>query len=301
MSLEVLNPGLASTIQDLGRPGYRGYGVPEGGAFDRTAFRLANALLGNTSNCAAIEITMVGGHFRASHPLALSIAGAPFNATIRRGTRTDPIRCPQTFTLQADDELVISGTPVGLRAYIAVKGGWQTPTILESRSTETRLIAGDTLVASRTTTSIRRPNFASFIPPAHEPFRLLDGPDGPVPLGLLGRSYRVGQASDRVGIRLEGDRLEGLTIPDRLSCPLAPGAIQIADDLPLIVGVAGGTMGGYPHRAHIISADLDRLAQLRPGDTISFTRVELDLACKLDLESRKMLKNNDLWLRTSAL
>src|SRR5947209_20516144 len=83
MGLIVVRPGLADTVQDRGRPGHRGFGVPEGGAFDRSSLGLANALLGNPREAAAIELTMVGGIYRAASELALALAGAPFDAMVR--------------------------------------------------------------------------------------------------------------------------------------------------------------------------------------------------------------------------
>jgi allophanate hydrolase subunit 2 len=110
---------------------------------------------------------------------------------------------------------------------------------------------------------------------------------------LLERPYRVGGSSDRVGLRIEGPGLVGLEFPSRQSAPVAPGAVQVAGGRVLILGVAGGTMGGYPHVAHVIAADLDRLGQARPGDMLSFARVELAEARALDRAQREWLASRN--------
>ena len=111
--------------------------------------------------------------------------------------------------------------------------------------------------------------------PTDEPFRIIAGPDGPAHTGLddafwSARRFRVGSQSNRMGLRLEGEPTTLVSPPERLSTPVAPGAVQVAGGQLIVLGVACGTMGGYPHVAHVISADLDRLGQLKPGDTVAF-------------------------------
>jgi 5-oxoprolinase (ATP-hydrolysing) subunit C len=295
--LQVINSGLATIVQDRGRPGYREFGVPVGGAFDLDSLGLANALLGNDRDDAAVELTMVGGLFRATQRLALALAGAPFDAhvDVRR------IRVPQSFTLEEGEELRIGGTARGLRVYLAVRGGWRTAIILGSRSSEVRLKGGDILAAGTGVSATQRPEFTDWPDASAEPIRLLDGPDDPVPGALLDEGYRVGGASDRIGIRLEGPPLKGFERPDRKSAPVAPGAIQVAGERAMILGVSGGTMGGYPHVAHVIAADLDRIGQARPGQTLHFARVELAEAIEIDRERRQRLGARDLRLRVASL
>jgi allophanate hydrolase subunit 2 len=295
--LLVLNPGLAATVQDRGRPGHREFGVPVGGAFDLDSIGLANALLGNDRAAAAIELTMVGGLYRANQRLALALAGAPFDAHV--GQRR--IRVPQSFTLEEGEELRIGGAARGVRAYLAVRGGWRTSVVLGSRSMEVRLKADEILLAEAGMAPAQRPEVADWPDPAAGPIRLLDGPDGPVPGVLLIEGFRVGGASDRIGIRLEGPPITGSDRPGRRSAPVAPGAIQVAGERALILGVAGGTMGGYPHVAHVIAADLDRIGQARPGQTLRFARVELAEAIEIDRMRRQHLAARDLRLRVASL
>jgi allophanate hydrolase subunit 2 len=101
-----------------------------------------------------------------------------------------------------------------------------------------------------------------------------------------------------MGLRLEGDAIMVESPPERLSAPVAPGAVQVAGGQLIVLGVAGGTMGGYPHIAHVISADLDRLGQLRPGDVIRFRRTTLDQARLADRDMRLARKAS--WSRLST-
>ena len=286
MGLIVIDPGLSTTVQDGGRIGYREWGVPVGGAFDRGAAGLANALVGNPPDCAVLELTLIGGSYRADGPLALAMAGAPMEARILAadGSERD-LHVPQSWSLREGERLILGRALEGARTYLAVRGGWQTRLRLGSRSSEERLRAGEVLPADPGSIPTRRPAGPSWTPPAAEPFRILDGPDAiPAdpeadPSGFWAdRRFRVGSRSDRMGLRLEGDPIAIDSPPERLSAPVAPGAVQLAGGQLIVLGVAGGTMGGYPHVAQVISADLDRLGQLRPGEAIRFRRVRLDEA-----------------------
>lgn len=295
--LVVVEPGLATTVQDLGRWGWRGFGVPVGGAFDLGAHGLANALVGNSPGHAALELTMLGGLFRAVGSLALAFAGAPFR--LRLDGR--PLDSPASFTLRDGETLDIGGTPRGVRGYLAVRGGWRTPPILGSSSSEIPLHAGDFLPAVESSIPTRRPAPAETDVDLDRPLRLIDGPDGPAPGVVLESDYRVGAASDRVGIRLEGTPVEGYENRARPSAPVAPGAVQVAGERLIILGVAGGTMGGYPHVGHVISADLERLAQARPGQTLRFARIDLAGAVRLDVERRRLLASRYRLLAVAAM
>jgi biotin-dependent carboxylase-like uncharacterized protein len=309
VALLVIRPGLSTTVQDRGRFGYRGFGVPIGGAFDRGSLDLANALLGNDPEAAALEMTLVGGTYRAEVPLAIALAGAPMSAMIREASGSDrPLSVPQATTLQAGDELSLGGTHIGARTYLAVRGGWRTPTVLGSRSSEKRLEPGDRLTADSGTTMTRRPvSWPWIVAEKSEAIRIVDGPDAePGDARLLeSADYRVSGQSDRMGLRLEGSPIPRGADPDRVSTPVAPGAIQITGGQPIVLGVAGGTMGGYLHLAHVIAVDLDRLAQLRPGDRLTFRRIEIEDARQLDRRDRlersrwlNILRTRDSGLRT---
>ena len=298
MGLVVVRPGVCATVQDVGRVGYRRFGVPVGGAADLGSFLLANALLGNDPTAAALELTLVGGSYRAEVDLAIALAGAPMAAIVEPG-RGERQRwaIPQTGTLRAGETLVLGGSPVGARSYLAVRGGWQAPMVLGSRSSEVALRVGDHLAGSPAATTIRRPAqeviaaFGSSLAPG-APIRWIAGPDFDPGSTRLDGPYRVLDQSDRMGVRLDGARVVVPVDPSRLSAPVAAGAIQVAGGQPIILGVAGGTVGGYPHIGHVITADLDRVGQLRPGDGIHFEQVDLSLARRLDTEQRRL---RSLW------
>ena len=286
MGLLVVRPGVMTTVQDLGRVGYRRFGVPVGGAFDLGSFALANALLGNPPDAAALEFTLVGGAYKAETDLAIALAGAPLAATVEPESGPPrPWSIPQTGTLRQGETLVLGGTPTGARAYLAVRGGWQTPLILASRSTEAPLQPRGLPPPPPGTTTTRRPApdlVAAFSPPLDPapPIRWIPGPD--LPTTPLTGPYRVLDQSSRMGLRPAGPPILVPTDPNRPSSPVAPGAIQVAGDQPILLGVAGGTIGGYPHVAHVITADLDRLAQLRPGSVVTFEPIPLATARHLD-------------------
>ena len=286
MSLAVVVPGVFSTIQDLGRDRHRSWGLPIGGSFDAASAMLANALVGNSADCAVLEMTCVGGVYEARAPMALALAGAPMKAILRPETRRDvPLEPASAFPLKTGEQLVIEGTAQGARTYLAVGGGWKTDVILGSRSSESSLKAGDILPCGFGLTPVRRVQGFATLPTAGEVLlRITDGPD----VSLVEESWRdperrytVASESNRMGIRLQGAGCDVEEQPERLSTPVAPGSIQMAGGVPLILGVACGTMGGYPHVAQVITADLSRLAQARTGNRIRFEQISVDEARRI--------------------
>jgi len=291
MSLIVIDPGLSTTVQDAGRPGHREWGIGPGGAFDRGSADLANALAANPATCAVLEMTLTGGIYEAAGPLAMAMAGAPMEAKVIGPDGTEQRwRIPSSGSLRAGDRLILGPTRQGARTYLAVRGGWQTRPRLGSRSSEARLKAGEILPAAATAIPTRYLAGWAWQPPAVEPFRIIDGPDAQRVAGFdecwTIRRFRVAARSDRMGLRLEGEPIPIAPVDDRLSAPVAAGAIQWAGGQLIVLGVACGTMGGYPHIGHVISADLDRLGQLGPGDVIAFQRVALEIARQLDQHTR---------------
>jgi allophanate hydrolase subunit 2 len=227
-------------------------------------------------------MTLFGGHYEAQDPLAIALAGAPMAAAILgRDGRERRLSIPVCCSLQSGDRLRIGGTPQGIRTYLAVKGGWKTPIVLGSRSEEKRLAAGVLLPAEEGTTPLRHPAQAAWRSPAEDPIRVIDGPDASWAIGLdrwLGSNFRVTRECDRMGLRIEGPALAMQVPSEPVSKPVGPGSIQVAGGQMLVLGVACGTMGGYPHVAHVISADLARIGQVRDGDRLLFRRVALEEA-----------------------
>src|SRR3954471_9297188 len=131
VALLVVRPGASTTVQDRVRVGCRGCGLPVGGAFDRGSLDLRTALVGNDPDDAALEMTLMGGTFLARDTLVIALAGAPMSAAIRGPSGADrPLRIPQSATLRPGEELVIGGTSLGARTYLAVRGGFRTPVVL---------------------------------------------------------------------------------------------------------------------------------------------------------------------------
>ena len=302
MALRVIQGGLFTTVQDLGRPGYRDRGVPVGGAFDCGSAMIANALLGNLSTDSVLEFTQFGGVYEAETALGLAVAGGPFRVEVQSPSgKFRELGVPSSFGVTLGSRIMVGGAGRGVRGYLAVVGGWKTPFVLGSRSSERRLMTGDRLVAdpsatlSRTLPLDRR----EWVRPIR--VRFIDGPDRSPIADLDGQESVVLPDSNRMGIRLDGPSIKLPIDPDRLSAPVATGAIQIAGNLPLILGVAGGTIGGYPHVGHVISADLDILAQVAPGDRVQFKRVSLGDARLIDRAHRESLYRRVVQIRTIGL
>jgi biotin-dependent carboxylase-like uncharacterized protein len=274
VSLTVLDPGLYSLVVDLGRPGCRARGVPLGGAADRAALALGNALVGNSPDTAALEITLSGPTLRAERRVAGVAFGAPFTLTVPgRG----PVPAGTTFTLEAGEVLRIGGTPEGVRGYLCVPGGFEMTVVLESRSGLEPVAVGTVLPCRESALAARRLPFATSAGAVGQegPIRVLDGPqrDWFLDDAFFTNEYTVTPTSNRMGIRLTGPPLKRRP-GEMVSEPVAPGAVQVTNDgLPVILGVDGQTIGGYPKVAHVIRADLDRVGQLRPGTAVRFRRV----------------------------
>ena len=283
MTLHVLEPGLCTLVVDAGRPHTRSLGVPVSGAADRVALAVGNALVGNDPATAALEITLAGPTLRADCDLACVVYGAPFSLSCGMRTLTPG----KTFTLHADETLRIGGARSGLRGYLCIAGGIAAPVVLDSRSALQPVRSGDVLPCRLGTTPGRSVDIAwTWDPDVNAGQRVLRVVDGPQAswfdladvVGPPAPPFTVSSASNRMGLRLQGAPVR-LPARELVSEPVCPGAIQATRDGQLIVlGVDGQTIGGYPKIAQVISADLDALGQLRPGETITFRRVSLEEA-----------------------
>jgi len=260
-------------LVDYGRPAFRSLGVPVGGAADRFSLAVGNALVGNAPDAAALEMTLSGPTLQADTPLACVVFGAPFVLESNR----QRLITGRTFTLYPQELLRIDGTPEGARAYFCVRGGFRVQEILGSRSGLEPLRADADLHYCPGTIAGRfiRPTFTWNSEP--KLIRTLDGPQASwfEACEFYDQTFAVTPASNRMGLRLRG---RPLARPNRelVSEPVCPGAVQVTRNGQCIVlGVDGQTIGGYPKIAHVISADLDKLGQLRPEARIRFTRVTL--------------------------
>jgi biotin-dependent carboxylase-like uncharacterized protein len=286
MSLHVVEPGLYTLVVDHGRPRSRSLGVPLGGAADRAALALGNALLGNPPTAAALEISLTGPTLEATAELACVLFGSTFDlATDRRH-----LSAGKTFTLEPGEVLRIGGSREGIRAYLCVRGGLRTPSVFGSRSGLAPLKAGEELPCASGRTPVR---FLRLPPEPEEPgvLRFLDGPqrDWFDLNAFTAGEYRVRPESNRMGLRLDGPPL-ALPARELVSEPVCPGAVQVTRDGQCIVlGVDGQTIGGYPKIAQVVTADLDRLGRLRPGERLRFRRVSLEEAEELHVRRRAWL------------
>jgi antagonist of KipI len=306
MSLRVIEPGLHSVIVDAGRPHSRSLGVPLGGAADQSSLAIGNALVGNPPDCAAVEITLKGPALQANCDTACVVFGAPFEIVVSpsvnspKRKRTN-VNAGRTFTLRAASTVHIRGTAVGTRAYLCVHGGFDTAIILESRTALQPLKAGDELACRPSAVGTRWIDNLDAAGSDAAPLRFLDGPqaDRFSANAVSKSSFIVTPSSNRMGLRLSGPPLPPAA-SELVSEPVCPGSVQVTGDGGcIILGVDGQTIGGYPKIAQIISADLDRLGQLRPGDTITFRRVTLDEAEATFQERRKRLQERLTRLRVT--
>jgi antagonist of KipI len=272
MKLRILDPGLYTLLVDFGRPRTRSLGVPVGGAADRWSLAIGNALMGNPPGAPALEVTLSGPTLKADCDLACVVYGARF--TLNSGGRTLP--AGKTFTLNAEEELRIEGAQTGARAYLCVRGGLDAPLVLGSRSSLEPLRAETELLCQAGTIGGRfiREDFTWNREP--RTLRVVRGlqadwfPEG----DFYHQQFTVSSSSNRMGLRLIGQ----LAVPERelVSEPVCPGSVQVTRDGQCIVlGSDGQTIGGYPKIAQVITADLDKLAQLRTGEQIEFRSISL--------------------------
>jgi antagonist of KipI len=279
MSLRVLEPGLPTLVVDRGRRSSRHLGVPLGGAADRTSFRLGNALVGNPPDAAALEICLAGPTIQATCDIGCALAGAPFDVFL--GSERLPVG--RSFMLYAGETLRIAGTKAGMRAYLCVRGGFQEPLVLDSRSGLEPVRRGHDLACSPSHVSPRSFGDAKPQPTWTDASIILHALPGPQAdwfdlKQFFGQTYRVTPTSNRMGVRLAGEALVR-PVRELLSEPVAPGTVQVVNDGQCIVlGVDGQTIGGYPKVAQVIDADLDDLGQARPGQEVRFVHVGLDEA-----------------------
>lgn len=289
--IEVLAPGLYTTIQDAGRPGLQHYGVAVQGAADIAALILGNRLVGNDPGAAALEVTLLGPTLRFHTETVIAITGADLGATLNE--QPVPVGC--TVTVRSGDVLAFRGGRRGCRAYICVAGGIDVEAVRGSRSTDPLagigglpdrpgepLNAGDVLRVGRPAVEPadlegRRVRW-SFVPNSFVARVVLGPQEDFFPpeavQGFFTAEYTVTPASDRMGLRLEGPPVPR---PRRevISEGQPLGAIQILPNgLPIVLLAGRATAGGYPKLGIVVSPDVALLAQARPGDRIQFKPID---------------------------
>jgi biotin-dependent carboxylase-like uncharacterized protein len=288
-ALVVEDPGALALVQDAGRRGVAGIGVPRAGPADPLAHGLANRLVGNAPGAPAVEATLRGPVLRALRPVLVALAGAPCRPTVDGRSVGDGHVVP----LGTGQTLDVGPVAAGLRTYLAVRGGIDVPASFASRSTDTLawlgpgpLRARDVLglasvpsspPADRLTPPARR---LLAVGPAPPVLRILAGPhsgwfEHDALTRLAAQPWTVESASDRVGLRLAGAEPLRRRRAEIRSLGMVHGAVQIPPDgMPVVLGPDHATLGGYPVVAVVVAADRHLLGQCRPGDEVRFEVVD---------------------------
>jgi KipI family sensor histidine kinase inhibitor len=279
-AIEVVSPGPLSLIEDLGRPGWARSAVTPSGAWDRASHALAQRLVGNPEDAAGLECLGAGLHLRALAPTTLAITGAPGDAWRHRHGERTPVATHASVFMAAGDELILGPLRSGLRRYVAVRGGLDIAPVLGSRSRDTLAELGPGPLETRMRLSVGPatgdvPAVDATIPSSvRSRVMFLPGPDWDLLTEesrrlLQSGALAVSTASDRVGVRLDGVRLESRGSADstQASRPMVRGAIQLPPDgHPVVLGPDHPTTGGYPVIGVLF--DPDAPAQWSPGVTV---------------------------------
>ncbi len=291
--IEVIQPGGLTTVQDLGRPGHESSGVSPGGAVDRQALRVANLLVGNAEGAAALEICLSGPVLKFHAETVVALEG-------------------KSRAVAAGETVDFSKLTGGVRACLAIAGGFRVPAVLGSAATDLRagfggylgraLQVGDWLQAGEPGSVPRcgdwRVGRAEKISTIE--LRFLSGVQEPWFSGEALRrfrteTYQVTPCSDRMGVRLTGADLQLDAPREMVSQPVACGSVQVPPDgQPIVLLAERQTIGGYPQIGHVISADLPKLARAWPGTTVRFRAVTWEEAAGARQRDERDFK----WLRT---
>ena len=311
--IEVLAPGMLTTVQDLGREGFGAIGVSASGAADAIALRIGNRLVGNAADAAGLEMTLLGGAFRVQERSIMSITGSDFGASLE-GAALQPWR---SFEVQAGQTLRFGPTQSGARCYLCVQGGIAVEPFLGSASTHLlsglgglegrALRKGDVLHCGSAGSGFIPRSIAPAAWRRFQPRKALRVTRGPqwdwfspeFREFFFGGGYVVAEESNRMGLRLQSP-VEA--VPQRgvarevLSEGVALGAIQIPESgNPIVLWVEQQTTGGYPKIANVISADFHFVGQLRPRDEIRFECVDIETARALFMEQEELLASDALF------
>lgn len=305
MALEVINPGIATSLQDCGRYGFQQIGVPVCGAMDRYSHQLANALAGNQQDRATLEITLSGPTLRFTRRVVIAICGADLSPLLDQ----QPINMQQAIKVAAGSVLSFGRRLRGARAYLAVSGGFAVKPQMNSQSTclgaqfggaDGRYLQKGDRLAINSCFHNAPPRVLPFGAPevlsTQQPIRVVVGRhwqafSQQTQQQFLQSAYQIGKDSNRMGYRLQGEALLTEQGGDILSEAVDSGTIQIPPDgQPIVLMADSQTTGGYPKIANVASVDLSRLAQMLPGDSVRFSLISLEQAQRLAFE-------RDNWLQ----
>jgi antagonist of KipI len=308
MRLFVERAGFLTSVQDLGRMGFREFGVSSGGALDSFGLRVANLLVCNDQPAAGLEITLGGLQLHFEDERVVAWCGGEFDAQI------ESTRLPvgHAALVQAGERLKFGRPQIGCRAWLAISGGIAVPAVLGSRSTDLRAhfggFQGRALRDRDAVALVARPESSApatgisswtaphdWVSPAKPKaiLRFIRGVDWkrfkPSTLQrLTTEAFTVSPDSDRMGVRLEGPELKRVDESDLISEAVAPGTIQVPPSgKPILLLGDCQTIGGYPKIAHVITVDLGVAAQLRAGDHVRFSEVSLTDAHQVLIERER--------------
>ncbi|PAB58798.1 5-oxoprolinase subunit C family protein [Anaeromicrobium sediminis] len=291
--IKIISPGFLTTVQDKGRYGYQQFGVPASGVMDNFAHRIANILVENHELEAVLEVTMLGPQIEFHSVEIISITGGDLSPRIN-GKEVSMCR---SIKVNKGDVLSFAGMKSGCRSYIAFSGGIEVPVIMESKSTYMKgrfggyegrnLKVGDLLnIAQSETVFKERIVPDKYIPKYNNELdvRVVLGPQTEyfTDKGIetfLSNEYKVTNECDRMGFRLDGAEIEHVDGADIISDGIGFGAIQIpGHGKPIIMMADRQTTGGYTKIGNVISADLYKIAQAKPGDKIKFKGISVEEA-----------------------
>ncbi|PID53349.1 MAG: allophanate hydrolase [Micrococcales bacterium] len=285
-AIEIVSVDTQALVQDEGRPGYAEYGVGRAGAADLSAYRLGNRLLGNDAGAAGVEILLGGFSVRAHGSITVCLTGAPARAMLTKQSGGGAVLGYETpVHLDDGDVLNLAQPQSGLRTYLAIRGGLDVPATLGSRSTDTMsglgpepLAAGDRLAVGEGHGVISGADEAVHPFPASGQVQLRVSP-GPrhdwfADPGALAGTWTVSPDSNRIGLRLHGTPLQRIADKQDTELPtegMVRGAIQVTPDGQPVVFLSDHPVtGGYPVIAVVRAADVDKAAQLQPGQPVGF-------------------------------
>lgn len=328
MSVTIRQPGILTTIQDLGRYKAQKYGVIVGGAMDSVSLRLANMIVGNEQDEGALEVVLFGLSFEFNKETLIAITGGQLHPTIDG----EPAPMWRPILVKKGSILKFQSGHSGSRAYVAFAGGMKVPKVLESKSTYVNAVIGgykgralkkdDVLQfgelsyiskglidkLKQSTSNDWSVNYRAFLNfKKHETIRILKGAEFDKFTeesidSLLNEQYTLTTHADRMGYLLEGHPLKMTEEFDLISEGVTFGTIQVpTSGQPIILMADRQTAGGYPKIAQVITADLPKLAQSLPMNQLSFEVVTLEEAEQALFEQEKAMHDLSVSIRFKAL
>lgn len=288
---KIINPGLLTTVQDLGRWGYQRYGMSVAGSMDHFATKVANYLVGNDENQAVLETTLMSPEIEFLCDEVISITGANMKPKING----EAVPMWTSLIVRANDKLSFSNATSGIRTYIAFSTGIDVPEIMNSKSTflkgkiggfkGRKLAKGDEIPLKNKVI----PDSGSYLPKKFDPeykedntIRVVLGPQDDYFSKesidtFLNSEYKITSEADRMGYRLDGAKIEHIEGADIISDGIVFGSVQVpGHGSPIIMMADRQTTGGYTKIATVITPDLSKLAQMKPGSKINFKKISIE-------------------------